>query len=221
MKYFKKLIPEKWQVFAFEDDGSQDSYISSDMYAITSEQAQEIASATPADALVLDILRAGSTQRNWTWPPKAYQEAIGQVVVSSSSIEVLIRTVIWHIAGLDSITGRAFTGKTRVTELTETLKALVECKAPQLKDQTARISSKINDVFRRRAVYVHQVWTIQHGLPAVGKLFIERYEHLEKLTTVSLADMYKLADEMNQIQSDLMLSILTPLLRASNTESAS
>jgi hypothetical protein len=105
------------------------------MHAITFEQAQKIASATPADALVLDILRAGSTQRNWTWPPKAYQEAIGQVVISSSSIEVLIRTVIWHIAGLDSITGRAFTGKTRVTELTETLKALVECKAPQLKDQ--------------------------------------------------------------------------------------
>jgi hypothetical protein len=221
MKYFKKLIPEKWQVFAFEDDGSQDSYISSDMYAITSEQAQEITSATPADVLVLDILRAGSTQRNWTWPPKAYQEAIGQVVVSSSSIEVLIRTVIWHIAGLDSITGRAFTGKTRVSELVETLKALVECKAPQLKDQAATISAKINDVFRRRAVYVHQVWTIQEGLPAVGKLFIERYEHLEKLTTVSLADMYKLADEMNQIQSDLMSSILTPLLRASNTESAS
>lgn len=220
MKYFKKLIPEKWQVFAFEDDGSQDSYISSDMYAITSEQAQEIASATPADALVLDILRAGSTQRNWTWPPKAYQEAIGQVVVSSSSIEVLIRTVIWHIAGLDSVTGRAFSGKTRVSDLAETLKALVECKAPQLKDQAATISSKISDVFKRRAVYVHQVWTIQDGLPAVGKLFIERYERLEKLTPVSLADMYQLADEMNQIQSDLVLSILTPLLAASNPDLA-
>ena len=220
MKYFKKLIPEKWQVFAFEDDGSQDSYISSDMYAITSEQAQEIASATPADALVLDILRAGSTQRNWTWPPKAYQEAIGQVVVSSSSIEVLIRTVIWHIAGLDSVTGRAFSGKTRVSDLAETLKALVECKAPQLKDQAATISSKISDVFKRRAVDVHQVWTIQDGLPAVGKLFIERYERLEKLTPVSLADMYQLADEMNQIQSDLVLSILTPLLAASNPDLA-
>jgi uncharacterized protein (UPF0335 family) len=221
MKYFKKLIPEKWQVFAFEDDGSQDSYVSSDMHAITHEQAQEIASATPLDALVLDILRAGSTNRNWTWLPKAYQEAIGQVVVSSSSIEVLIRTVIWHIAGLDSITGRAFTGKTRVTELTETLKALVECKAPQLKDQAATISSKIKDVFQRRAVYVHQVWTMQDGLPAVGKLFIERYERLENPTTVSLADMYKLADEMNQIQGDLMVSILNPLLTASSPGSTS
>ena len=117
MKYYKKLIPEKWQVFAFENDGSQDSHISSDMLAITPEQAQEIASATPTDSLVLDILRSGSTQRNWTWPPKAYQEAIGQVVVGSSSIEVLIRTVIWHIAGLDSISGRAFTGKARISEL--------------------------------------------------------------------------------------------------------
>ena len=69
-------------------------------------------------------------------------------------------------------------------------------------------------------MYVHQVWTIQDGLPAVGKLFIERYERLEKLTPVSLADMYQLADEMNQIQSDLVLSILTPLLAASNPDLA-
>ena len=212
MKYYKKLIPEKWQVFAFEADGSQDSYVSEDMIAITPEQAQEIASTSPQDPLVLDILRSGSTQRNWSWPPKAYQEAIGQIAVSSSSIEVLIRTVIWHIAGLDSITGRAFTGKARISELTEMLKALIECKAPHLKDQAALISAKIKNVFDRRAAYIHQVWTIQDGVPAVGKLFIERYERLEKPTSVSLSDMYKLADEMNQIQTDLMASILTPLL---------
>ena len=219
MKYYKKLIPEKWQVFAFEVDGSQDDHIGSDMIAVTPEQAQEIASASPADALVLDILRSGSTQRNWMWPPKAYQEAIGQIVVSSSSIEVLIRTVIWHIAGLDSITGRAFTGKARISELTETLKALIECRAPQLKEQAALISSKITDVFKRRAVFVHQVWTIQDGLPAVGKLFIERYERLERPTTVSLDDMYKLADEMYQIQGDLTLSILNPLLVSKSPDS--
>ena len=126
MKYYKKLIPEKWQVFAFEADGSQDSYVSEDMIAITDEQAQEIASSNPQDPLVLDILRSGSTHRNWTWPPKVYQEAIGQIAVSSSSIEVFIRTVIWHIAGLDSVTGRAFTGKARIGELTEMLKALIE-----------------------------------------------------------------------------------------------
>ena len=212
MKYYKKIIPEKWQVFAFEADGSQDSYVSEDMIAITDEQAQEIASANPQDQIVLDILRSGSTQRNWSWPPKAYQEAIGQIAVSSSSIEVLIRTVIWHIAGLDSITGRAFTGKTRISELTEMLKALIECKAPNLKNQAASISTKIKAAFDRRAVYIHQVWTIQDGAPAVGKLYIERYERHEKLTPVSLSDMYKLADEMNQIQTDLIVSILTPLL---------
>lgn len=215
MKYYKKLIPEKWQVFAFESDGSQDSHVSEDMIVITPEQAQEIASASSQDPLVLDILRSGSTQRNWTWPPKAYQEAIGQIAVSSSSIEVLIRTVIWHIAGLDSITGRAFTGKARISELTEMLKALIECKVPHLKCQAALISTKIKKVFERRAVYVHQVWTVQDGAPAVGKLFIERYERLEKPTPVSLSDMYKLADEMNQVQADLMTTILTPLL-ASN-----
>ncbi|MFJ5445160.1 hypothetical protein ACIKP9_02850 [Methylobacillus methanolivorans] len=212
MKYYKQLIPEKWQVYAFEADGSQDSYVSADMIAISPEQAQEIASSTPQDSLVLDILRASSTPRNWSWPPKAYQEAIGQIAVSSSSIEVLIRTVIWHIAGLDSTTGRAFTGKARVSELTEMLKALIECKAPHLKDQVGLISTKIKNVFDRRAVYIHQVWTIQNGIPAVGKLYIERYERLEKLTSVSLGDMYKLVDDMNQVQTELMASILTPLL---------
>ncbi len=216
MKYYKKLIPEKWKVFAFEADGSQDSYVSEDMIAITPEQAEEIASASPQDPLVLDMLRAGSTPRNWSWPPKAYQEAIGQIAVSSSSIEVLIRTVIWHIAGLDSITGRAFTGKARISELMEMLKALIECKAPHLKDQATHITTNIKNVFERRAVYIHQVWTVQDGVPAVGKLFIERYERLERLVPVSLSDMYGLADEMNQVQTDLMTSILTPLLSSNN-----
>lgn len=217
MKYYKKLIPEKWQVLAFEADGSQDSYITDDMIAITPKQAEEVASENPQDSLVLDILRASSTPRNWSWPPKAYQEAIGQIAVSSSSIEVLIRTVIWYIAGLDSVTGRAFTGKARISELTEMLKALVECKAPNLKDQAALITTKIKNVFDRCAVYIHQVWTVQNGGPAVGKLFIERYERLEKPVPVSLNDMYKLADEMNQIQDNLMTSILTPLLSSNNS----
>lgn len=216
MKYYKLLVPAKWQVHAFEADGSQDAFIRDGMVAITPEEARAIASAEPTDQLVLDILRGPSTARNWTWPPKAYQEAIGQIVVGSSSIEVLIRTVIWHIANLDGSTGRAFTGKVRINELTETLKALVESKAPQLKPDADRIGSKISDVFKRRAVYVHQVWTIQNGLPAVGKLFIERYERLEKLTPVTLEEMYKLADEMRAIEADLMISILKPLMPASN-----
>jgi hypothetical protein len=216
MKYYKKLIPEKWQVFAFEADGSQDSYVSDDMIAITPAQAEEIAGTSPQDSLVLDILRASSTPRNWSWPPKAYQEAIGQIVVSSCNIEVLIRTVIWHIAGLDSTTGRAFTGKARISELTDTLKAIIECKAPHLKNQAGEITVKIKNVFARRAVYVHQVWTVQDGVPAVGKLFIERYERLEKLVPVSLGDMYELVDEMKKVETELMESILNPLLPGKN-----
>lgn len=212
MKYYKKLIPEKWQVFAYEADGSQDSYIGADMIAITPEQAREVASANPPDLLVLDILRAGSTQRNWRWPPKAYQEAIGQIAVSSSSIEVLIRTVIWHVANLDGITGRAFTGKVRISDLTEMLKALIEAKAPVLSQHANRIGADIKMAFNRRAVYMHQVWTILDGAPAVGKLFIERYERLEKPIAVSLSEMYKLADDMHTIESELMRTILNPLM---------
>jgi hypothetical protein len=212
MKYYKKHIPDKWQVFAFESDGSQDDFISGDMLPISEDQAKEIVSETPQDKIALDVIHNASTVRNWSWPPKAYQEAIGQIVVSSSSIEVSIRTVIWHVAGLDSITGRAFTGKMRVSELQEILKALIECKAPQLKGEAVLICSKIKGVFDRRAKYVHQVWTIQDGMPAIGKLFIERYERLEQLQPVSLSEMYALADDMQQVQSELMSKILMPLM---------
>ena len=143
MKYYKKNIPSKWQVFAFEPDGSQDSHIDEDMIAITEDEAKTIASSLPVDSLALDVIRNASTKRNWGWPPKSYQEAIGQIAVSSSSIEVLIRTVIWHISGLDSITGRAFTGKMRISELSEVLKALIECKAPQLKKDAAEICTRV------------------------------------------------------------------------------
>lgn len=216
MKYYKKLIPAKWQVFAYEADGSQDSHIGEEMIPITQAEAQQLAAAAQ-DHLVLDILRAGSTIRNWGWPPRAYQEAIGQIAVNSSSIEVLIRTVIWHVAGLDGATGRAFTGKTRVSELTEMLKALIEVRAPHLKEQTTTINTKIKEVFNRRAVYIHQVWSIKDGLPAVGKLFIERYERLEELSIVSLTEMYQLADEMRDVQAQLMNQILLPLMEKSGS----
>lgn len=212
MKYYKKHIPEKWEVYAFEDDGSQDSYIHQDMIFISEGEAEEIADQPPRDAVALDILRSGSTERNWSWPPRAYQEAIGQVVVNSSMVEVLIRTVIWHVAGLDSDTGRAFTGKVRINELIDILKALIECKAPHLKDDATQIGADIKDAFGRRAVYVHQVWTVQNGLPAVGKLFIERYQRREEITTVTLSDMYRLADDMTKIQGRLTMNILNPLL---------
>ncbi len=119
MKYYKKRIPSKWQVFAFESDGSQDDYISDDMVSITEDKATEIANSPPKDAIALDVIRNASTTRNWSWPPKEYQEAIGQIAVHSSSIKVFIRTVIWHVSGLDSITGRAFTGKMRINDLIE------------------------------------------------------------------------------------------------------
>ncbi|QIM49003.1 hypothetical protein G9Q38_07315 [Pusillimonas sp. DMV24BSW_D] len=211
MKYYKKFIPEKWQVYAYEADGSQDDHIGEEMIPITVEEAKEIASAEK-DHVALDILRAGSTERNWRWPPKAYQEAIGQIAVCSSSLEVLIRTAIWHVANLDSSVGRAFTGKARIGELCEMLKALIEIKAPHLKDDVAQITSQIKEAFTRRAIYIHQVWSVKDGLPAVGKLFIERYERLENLSPVSLSDMYKLADDMHAVEGRIMSQIIAPLL---------
>lgn len=219
MKYYKKRIPEKWQVFAYESDGSQDAHIAIDMISISKEEALEIANQPPVDAIVLDILRTSSTQRNWSFPPAAYQEAIGQIAVDSSSLEVFIRTVIWHIAGLDSVTGRAFTGKARIAELTEMLKALIEHHAPKLKDATTNICTRIKSAFDRRSVYIHQVWTVhESGLPGIGKLFLERYERLETITPVPLSDMYQLSVDFRAIQADLMSTILHPLL---NTEKES
>lgn len=215
MKYFKKNIPSKWQVFAYEDDGSQDSLIEKEMISITEIEALEIANSEPVDKVALDVIRNASSVRNWTWPPKSYQEAIGQITVSSSSVEVLIRTVIWHVSGLDSSAGRAFTGKMRIDQLVEVLKALIEYKSPHLNNSIASIGSMIKTAFAKRSVYVHQVWTVKDGLPAVGKLFLERYERLESTQTVTLEDMYSLSDEMNKIQNKLMSEILTPLLNNS------
>lgn len=220
MKYYKKLIPQKWQVFAYEADGSQDGYISDDMVPITPEQAEQVASSNPPEPLVLDILRASSTQRNWSWPPKAYQEAIGQIAVAASGVEVLLRTVIWHVAGLDGATGRAFTGDARQSELVEMLKALIEIRAPELKVEVATIGARTKKAFSSRAAYMHQAWTVQDGVPVVGKLFSARYERLEKLTRVSLSDMYQLADEFKDIELSMLSEILLPLQtsQASATE---
>lgn len=100
----------------------------------------------------------------------------------------------------------------RISELSEVLKALIEFRAPQLNKDAAEICIEIKAAFAKRAVYIHQVWTLKDGLPAVGKLFLERYERLETLQTVSLGDMYSLSDDMDAIQSKLMSKILTPLL---------
>jgi hypothetical protein len=147
------------------------------------------------------------------WPPSEYKEAIGQICVNSAQLEASIRTVIWHVAGLDSLTGRAFTGKVRISDLGETLKSLIEVRTPHLLSQASEICTKINTLFAKRAEYVHQVWLVGNDQqPAIGKVFLERQERREVIRTVQLEEMQALAEAIAEVEGELFTQLLLPLL---------
>lgn len=149
------------------------------------------------------------------WPPAEYKEAIGQICVNSAQLEASIRTVIWHVAGVGSFTGRAFTGKVRISDLLEMLKSLVEVHAPQLLKETTPICTKIAGLFTKRAEYVHNVWVVGNDQkPAIGKIFLERHERKETLRMVTIEEMHELAESFVAVEGELFSRVLTPLMPA-------
>lgn len=205
-----------WHVHAFEKDNSQDVYITKDMIAISDAEADEIRAQPPSAEYQarLDEGRKALGGRNEArYPPKEFKEAIGHICVNSSHLEVTIRTVIWHVAGLDAETGMAFTGNSRIQELLQTLQTLVDAKAPELSDQCKAIHSKINHLFKERAKYVHRIWMPgKNGNPVISKFFIERSFAKADEQEVFIDQMYDLAEGFLQIESNLMMQILHPLL---------
>lgn len=216
MKLFKKYDHGMWHVHAFESDGSQDAYIKPDMIAISDTEADEIRAQSPSaeyQAKLDEGRRALGGRNGARYPPKEFKEAIGHICVNSSHLEVSIRTVIWHVAGLDSDTGMAFTGNSRIQELLQTLQTLVDAKANGLSEQCRAICSRVNSLFKARAKYVHRIWMIgKSGNPVVSKVFIERSFAKADEQEVSIDQMYDLAEGFLQIESDLMTQILHPLL---------
>ena len=100
MKLYKKYHLGQWNIHAFEEDGSQDAFIASEMLPVTDAEADLIRSAPPSKKYEKHMrLQLEALGRIKLWPPREFKEALGQICVSSASLESTIRTLIWAVAG--------------------------------------------------------------------------------------------------------------------------
>lgn len=209
MKLYKKFHLGQWNVHAFEEDGSQDEFISPDMLPITNEEAERIRSAPPSQEYQEHMQRQlealGRIQR---WPPREYKEALGQLCVSSASLESTMRVLIWAASGLDSDTGMVFTGgKKSGYELGQMLQLITKQRAPELLAPLASLLKEIDRAFESRGTYVHSVWTVgEGGVPLIGKFFTEKTPKAGKL--VELADLEALASAFGTLEGRLAQLVL-------------
>lgn len=209
MKLYKKFSLGQWNVYAFEQDGSQDAFISPDMFPIDEEEALVIRSAPPSEEYEKHMRhQLEALGRIKRWPPREYKEALGQVCVSSASLESTMRTLIWVAAGLGSETGMIFTGgKKSTNELAGMLQLVVKQRAPELGAALQTLLSKIALAFELRGTYVHSVWIVgEGGVPLIGKFFSEKIPKAGKL--VQLDELEKLASDFGDLEGQLSMLIL-------------
>lgn len=210
MKLYKKFSLGQWNVHAFEEDGSQDALISQDMLPVTEEEANVIRMAPPSEEyqqhMSQQLEALGRIKR---WPPREYKEALGQVCVSSASLESNMRTLIWAVTGMGSDTGMVFTGgKRSASELSEMFQLLVKQRKPELSEELNKLLSEINKAFALRGTYVHSVWTVgDNGVPLIGKFFSEKTPKAGKL--VQLEELEKLALDFGELEGKLAMLILS------------
>lgn len=146
------------------------------------------------------------------YPPADFKEALGHICVNSSQVEGTLITIIWTAAGLDAERGMAFTGGARgVDDLIETLKVLMKVRHPELTDITRDLSGKLRAQFQKRGEFVHGQWTVgSDKQPLVGKYFTGR--ELKDGRSVTLDEMYDLAESFLQLQGLIMEKLLFPLI---------
>jgi hypothetical protein len=217
MKFFKHFEYGMFHVYAFESDGSQDAFITADLIPITETEADEIRNLPPSEEYrkkMEEGAKALGGRNSARWPPKEFKEAIGHICVNSSHLEVAIRDVIWQVAGLTPEVEMAFTGNTRISDLLQTLQALVATQAPALREKTKEICSKIDMLFKERAKYVHGVWGLgKNNQPTISKQYIERSSAKADEQEVSIDKMYDLAEGFMHAESELLIHILVPLIK--------
>lgn len=209
MKLYKKFHLGQWNVHAFEEDGSQDAFIASDMFPVTDEEAAQIRSAPPSQEYEEHMQRQlEALGRIKRWPPREYKEALGQVCVSSASLESTMRILIWTAAGMGSDIGMIFTGGKKSTdELGKMLQLVVKQRAPDLTKPLARLLKEIDRAFENRGTYVHSVWTVGEGdIPLIGKFFSEKVPKTGK--QVQLADIEGLALVFGELEGKLSTLVL-------------
>lgn len=209
MKLYKKYHLGQWNVHAFEEDGSQDAFMASDMLPVTEEEANAIRSAPPSkeyeEHMRLQLEALGRIKR---WPPREYKEALGQICVDSASLESTMRTLIWAAVGMGSETGMIFTGGKKTTaELGEMLQLVVKQRAPDLAEKLKSLMKEINKAFENRGIYVHSVWTVgDGGVPLIGKFFSEKTPKSGNL--VNLGDLEGLAKGFGDLEGRLAALVL-------------
>lgn len=149
------------------------------------------------------------------YPPAEFKEALGHICVNSSQAEATLITLIWTIAGLDSERGMAFTGGARSTDdLIETMKTLIKVRHPDLVDEARDLTGKLRSQFQKRGEFVHGLWTVGNDMqPMVGKFWTGR--ELKNGRSVTLDEMYDLAESFLQLQGQLMEKLLFPLISVS------
>lgn len=209
MKLYKKFHLGQWNIHAFEEDGSQDAFIAPDMFPITEEEADRIRSAPPSQEYEEYMQRQlDALGRIKHWPPREYKEALGQVCVSSASLESTMRTLIWAAAGMGSEIGMIFTGGKKSTDdLGKMLQLVVKQRAPDLSEPLASLLKEVKRAFENRGTYVHSVWTVgDGGIPLIGKFFSEKVPKAGKL--VQLVDLEELASTFYELEGKLSMLVL-------------
>lgn len=216
MRYFKLYEYGMWRVHAFEDDSSADAYIPKDAVSISEEEATQLAQLPPSPELqkALDDGAAALGGCGLSrYPSKEFKEAIGHICVNSAHIEVTLRTVIWHVAGIPAEVGMALTGgKLAVRDLLATLTTLLDVRYPQLAPIAKEVLKRIESLNDIRGRYVHGLWhPATNGKTTVSKHFLTRTHAKGQSTEVSIEDLYAVAEGYMQAESALIDQILKPL----------
>lgn len=218
MKFYKKFALNQWNVHAFEADGSQDTFISSDMVPITKEESEQIRTA-PHSAEYKEHMRQQieALGRIKLWPPREYKEALGQICVSSASLESSMRTLIWTAAGIGSDTGMIFTGGKKSTgDLSEMLLLVAKQRAPEIVEPLKQLLKEISQSFESRGAYVHSVWTVGgDGKPFIGKFFSEKTPKTGR--SISLEELEGLARRFSELEGRLTILILDRFVQSSKS----
>lgn len=209
MKYYKKFEHGMWHIHAFEADGSQDAFISDDLIPVTNAEAEQIRTA-PISEEYKRHLEEGAQALGGRgiaiYPPKEYKEAIGHVCANSAHMEVVIRTTLWHVAGVGSTVGLALTGEMRLHDLLKVTETLCETRMPHLSGRARELCNKARKLYEERNKYVHRIWLPgKDGAPIVSKAFMARSHAHNDEQPVTLDMMYTVAEGFLQIASEVHL----------------
>ncbi len=206
-----------WRVHALDDGVDASLYIPVDAIVISEAEAMNISAQPPSEeykAAIAEGVAALGGRNATRYPTREVKEAIGAICVNSSHIEVSLRTIIWHVSGVGSDVGMALTGgNLAIYQLTDMLSVLLKQRYPALSEKAAPILKRLTDLNTSRGKYVHGLWSPgKSGGIMVGKPFLKRSRDQGQFEEITLDQLHDVAEGYMQVESDLMIEILHPLL---------